>query len=160
MPKADASKVGEGQTYYDPTQGVTFVKSTLAENKKDIVKKFIRFAHSAKMLSDFTRITSAAKALQYEVTPEDEAQMTTFAKNLWTQRQQAQDIIYPISNAPLFINNQGSFDRSNINGVQIGGKNYENAVQAFFEIPTLTAQQAFEGMQTYMKSVWFDKLIK
>lgn len=160
MPKADKSKVGEGQTYFDPTQGVTFVKSTLEENKKDIVKAFVRFAHSDKMLSDFTRVTSAAKALDYELMPEDEAQMTTFAKNLWKQREKAVDIIYPISNAPLFINNQGSFDRSSINGVQVGGKNYENATVAFFEIPTLTAQQAFEGMQTYMKNVWFDKLIK
>lgn len=160
MPKADKSKVGEGQTYFDPTQGVTFVKSTLAENKKDIVKAFIRYAYSDKMLSDFTRITSAAKALDYELTAEDEAQMTTFAKNLWKQRENAADIIYPISNAQLFVNNQGSFDRSSINGVQYGGKNYENAVQAFFELPTLTAQQAFEGMQKYMKDVWFDKLIK
>ena len=139
---------------------MTFVKSTLAENKKDIVGKFIRFIHSDKMLSEFTRITSAAKALDYQVTAEDEAQMTTYAKNLWTQRKNANAIIYPISNASLFANNQGNFDRSSINGVRIGGKDYENAAQAFHEIPTLTAQAAFEGMLSYMSDSWWTSLKK
>lgn len=160
MPKANKAKVGEKQTFFDPVQGMTFVKSTLAENKKDIVGKFIRFIHSDKMLSEFTRITSAAKALDYQVTAEDEAQMTTYAKNLWTQRKNANAIIYPISNASLFANNQGNFDRSSINGVRIGGKDYENAAQAFHEIPTLTAQAAFEGMLSYMSDSWWTSLKK
>lgn len=160
MPKANKSKVGEKQTFFDPTQGMTFVKSTLAENKKDIVGKFIRFIHSDKMLSEFTRITSAAKAFDYEITTEDAAQMTTYAENLWTQRKNANAIIYPISNAALFANNQGNFDRSSINGVRIGGKDYENAAQAFHEIPTLTAEQAFEGMLSYMSDSWWPSLKK
>lgn len=158
LPKANTQKLGK-QTYFDPTQGMCFVKSTLAEEKKDIVKKFIRFMYSDKMLSEFTRITSAAKALDYDVSPEDEAQMTDFAKDLWTQRKNAKTIVYPISNAPLFVNNQGSFDRSMVMGVRINGKDYETAVQAFHEIPTLTAQQAFEGMLDYQKR-WFDITLK
>ena len=160
MPKADPSKVGEGQTYFDTVQGMTFVKATLAENKKDLVKKFIRFVYSDKMLSEFTRITSAIKALDYEVTDADKAKMTPFALDLWTQREAAADIIYPISDTPLFANNQADFDRESLMGVRINGSDYAYCANALHEIPTLTAQAAFEGMLDYQRNSWFGKLKK
>lgn len=161
LPKADKTKLGK-QTALDTVQGMTFVKATLAEEKKDIVEKFIRFVFTDEMSRDFTKITSACKALKYDIDENSDAwaAMTPYAKDLWTYRKNAREIIYPISDAKLFANNQGSFERSEMYSARHNGSNYGWVTEALHENPSMTAEQAFAAMIDYTNTTWFPKLVK
>ena len=160
MPKATDKEIGGGQTFLDTAQGMTFVKSTLAEEKKDIVGKFIRFVHSDKMLREFTQITSALKAFDYDIDEDSDTwvNMTAFAKDLWAQSKNAEDIIYPISDARLFANNQAFFESGRYYRCNLGGHIYEYAPEALHA--GFTAQQVFDSMIAYQKNTWYAEMKK
>lgn len=160
MPKATPEKIGTKQTFLDTAQGVTFVKSTLAEEKKDIVGKFIRFVHSDKMLREFTQITSALKAFRYDIDESSDTweNMTLFAKDLWKQSKNAADIVYPISDSRLFANNQAFFEHGRYYRSNLGGHLYEYAAEALHA--GYSARQVFEAMIAYQKDVWYADMRK
>lgn len=160
MPKATDDEIGSGQTFLDTAQGMTFVKSTLAEEKKDIVGKFIRFVHSDKMLREFTQVTSALKAFDYEIEENSDTwkNMTMFAKDLWKQSKNAQDIIYPVSDARLFANNQAFFEHTRYYRCNLGGHEYDFAAEALHS--GYNARQVFESMATYQKNTWYAQMKK
>lgn len=148
LPKADASRIGK-QTHFDPIQGVTFVNANVPTEKKYIIEQFVRFMYSDKMLSEFTRITSAVKALDYTINESDKSQMSTFATNLWKSREEAKEVLYPICNERLFAGNTASFGRNYLMCVEYGGTTYNYCTQAYKQNKSLTALQAFQGMITY-----------
>lgn len=117
--------------------------------KKYIIEQFVRFMYSDKMLSEFTRITSAVKALDYTINESDKSQMSTFATNLWKSREEAKEVLYPICNERLFAGNTASFGRNYLMCVEYGGTTYNYCTQAYKQNKSLTALQAFQGMITY-----------
>lgn len=158
LPKADKTKKGQ-RTILDDLGSMVFVKATLAPEKKDIVGKFIRFMNSDKMLSEFTRITSALKALDYKVTEEDQAQMTTFAKDLWEMRKSS-NMVYNVSDTPLVVNNKSYFAFNTYWYTRVNGRSYQHASEAIHANPSVSASEIFQGMIDYQSSTWWNELSK
>lgn len=163
LPKANAAKVeeakanlaanGKSQTLYDTLMGQFFMNSSIADWKKPLAEKFIRFAHTDESLRDFSRITSSLKAFEYELTEDDMNSMTEFGRSLHKQRKKA-DVVYPQSKATLFSNNQSKFERNAYYGSTVGGKDWTFAAEAFFENKHLSAEEFFKGMITYQRKLW------
>lgn len=158
LPKADKTKKGQ-RTILDDLGSMVFVKATLAPEKEEIVGKFIRFMNSDKMLSEFTRITSALKALDYEVTEEDQAQMTTFAKDLWEMRKSS-NMVYNVSDTPLVVNNKSYFAFNTYWYTRVNGRSYQYASEAIHVNPSASASEIFQGMIDYQSSNWWNELSK
>ena len=158
LPKADKTKMGQ-RTILDDLGSMVFVKATLAPEKKEIVGKFIRFMNSDKMLSEFTRITSALKALDYEVAEEDQAQMTTFAKDLWEMRKSS-NMVYNVSDTPLVVNNKSYFAFNTYWYTRVNGRSYQYASEAIHANPSASASEVFQGMIDYQSSNWWNELSK
>lgn len=158
LPKADKTKKGQ-RTILDDLGSMVFVKATLAPEKKEIVGKFIRFMNSDKMLSEFTRITSALKALDYEVTEEDQTEMTTFAKDLWEMRKSS-NMVYNVSDTPLVVNNKSYFAFNTYWYTRVNGRSYQYASEAIHANPSVSASDVFQGMIDYQSSNWWNELSK
>ncbi|MCI8435018.1 MAG: extracellular solute-binding protein [Clostridia bacterium] len=158
LPKADKTKKGQ-RTILDDLGSMVFVKATLAPEKEDIVGKFIRFMNSDKMLSEFTRITSALKALDYEVAEEDYAQMTTFAKDLWEMRKSS-NMVYNVSDTPLVVNNRSYFAFNTYWYTRVNGRSYQYASEAIHANPSASVREIFQGMIDYQSSNWWNELSK
>ena len=111
------------------------------------------------MLSEFTRITSALKALDYEVAEEDQAQMTTFAKDLWEMRKSS-NMVYNVSDTPLVVNNKSYFAFNTYWYTRVNGRSYQYASEAIHANPSASASEVFQGMIDYQSSNWWNELSK
>lgn len=159
-PKADDGSSAEGTTLISST-GNSVVVINAKTNVLDIAKDFLEFAHSDEALRIFTRMTGSVRPYDYEMTEEDFAQMTYYAKNMFE--------IYhnpttQISYVSLYYHKafveQASFLGSKWWwNATISGKSLAEPFYEFSQNKNLTAEAYFQGLQTtYSKNAWDQKM--
>ncbi len=151
MPKADKDHLGKS-TLLDNIYSLCFMKANIAEYKKAIAIEFIKFVNSDASLKEFTTITNTPKALNYTMTNEEMAAMTSFGRSVMNLKQNS-DIVYAFSSNPKFVNNQGQFESSSMYYSRINGTDYQSVSGTFYDVG-VTAEQYFAGMYAYYKSEW------
>lgn len=152
-PKADASKVGEGVTLIDRLYSAGFVKASIAADKVDLAKLFMKYSHTNAALVDFTVTTGSPKALNYTLTSGDLSKMSYYGRSLWTLRQYA-DIVYPYASNTLYMNAPSSFSTSLYMGANISGTPYNYPSNAM-KYNNVTAKQYFLGtIAANSQAVW------
>ena len=153
LPKATAEKATEGKTTLADTHfSLCFMKSNVAEVKKNIIKEFIKFANTDESLVEYTITTNTPKALNYSLTNEEKNQMTTFGRSIIELREKA-DIVYPYANSSFFANNESDFDPRNQYYFSDGSTQIQYVAQGIVE-KGYTAATYFTGMNTYYKDKW------
>ncbi len=151
LPKVDKASIGKN-TLTDHIYSICFMKANVEDWKKPICLDFIKFVHTQESLVEFTQITNTPKAFNYTMTEEDMAEMTYFGRSVMTLKQNS-DIVYPFSNAPEYINNQGMFGHSLMYKSAINGTERMWAATAIHE-EGVSAEEYFSGMYEYYKNNW------
>ena len=93
----------------DMLNSYAFINANIADNEPrlTLAKLFLKYCYQLENLQKFTEITGSARGLNYDLTEENLAQMSTYQRSIWEMRQEA-DVIKQISASPIFINNESS----------------------------------------------------
>ena len=82
MPKVSEEFLGEPSTIISGSSTV-FINANIPQDKIGLAKLFLRFSMTDESLRRFTVQTGIPKSMNYELTEEDRAQMSTFSKQYW-----------------------------------------------------------------------------
>ena len=147
-----AADCGYKHTYLSLSKSFGIVsKST--DNAK-LAKEFLKFLHTDKMLSKFTKDTSITRPLNYEITPEDQANLTTYAKSLIDLKKNS-NIVYPYSSNQLMVDNAVYFTAFNWTwNTVINGQNYRHPWMYFTTVTNPSPKAYFDGQYTYFEKIW------
>lgn len=96
LPKATKEDVGSETVVPSVLDSYAFIKSNIAEEKKDLAVKFLQFVHTDAQLEEFTQITGLTRAYDYEVNSDD---LTSFAKSMIEMRESSRAALPTDSNA-------------------------------------------------------------
>lgn len=107
IPKVDEDHLGEA-TYFNNWMSNVTVRGNVDSSKISLCKQFIRYMHTDKSLSAFTRLTSSVRPFEYSLTAEDAAVTTTFGKQQLAIHTQG-NVVSPWSKTPLMLNNYSAF---------------------------------------------------
>lgn len=158
LPKANAEKLAESradgaknQTMYDAQYSLAFIKSNIAEYKKDLAIDFIRFVNTQESLVEYTTITNTTKALNYTLSDEEKAKLTNFGRSV-ISLQEKSDIVYPYSTSAKYQNNSSQFRPGRMYRTTATTKEY--VPSTFHEESSVTAESYFNGMATFFKNLW------
>lgn len=165
LPKATPEKVGQGNTLYDFDLTVGAISSAIPEGRIKAAKAFLQFCYTDESLVEFTKITNAPKSLQYDMgSAMDE--LNDYGKSVFSYVADS-EIVYPYSNTPFYVVNQGSLDykdswkaratkdeRTSIWTPSVNGMLCEN-VLSHMKDESMTAKNFFEGLSMhYNDSYW------
>lgn len=158
LPKANEAKAAEAaksnvkNTLYDAQYSSAFIRSTIEDYKKDLALEFLRFVNTQESLVEYTQITNTTKALDYELTEAEKAQLTHYGRSL-IELQERSEIVYPYAKNSLYLNNAASFKPSQMFFSNVGNTEYQFPAEAFRE-EGVTAAQYFTGMESYYDAKW------
>ena len=146
MPKATTAEIGEKSTMLDTLYSMCFINKNVEDDPVvfDLAKKFLMFANTQQSLEEFTVITSSPKALNYEISEENQEKMSYFARDVWNLAERS-DIVYPISTNPLYLNNQSSFGYGDTFASKVNGTVYTDIGSAIYNFK-FTPKQLFDGI--------------
>ena len=155
LPKATSEKSGAGSriTLVDYLQSLSFINANIAEWKIPLAKLFLQFVNTNDSLVDFTRTTSAFKALKYDLEIDDIENLTDFAKSIYNLKfNQRTDIVYPVSESERFIDNYSDYFAYGVFNSYLKGRT-DNTPVATIKGGT-SAKDYFLGIQENFKRKW------
>lgn len=139
-------------TYLSLSQSFGIVSQS--SQNKELALEFMKFLHTDKMLSKFTKDTSITRPLNYEISAEDQAQLTTYAKSLIDLKKTA-NVFYPYSSNQLQLDNNVYFNAFNWTWhTIIGGKEYRHPWMYFTTVDSPSTLAYFDGQHKYFKDLW------
>lgn len=150
--KAAAS--GYQHTYLSLSQSFGIV-SAKTRNQK-LAKEFMRFLHSDKMLSKFTADTSITRPLNYEVSEEDQANLSSYAKSLIYLKKNS-TIVYPYSSQPLEVKYATYFKHHNfVWKAKVDNTPYGHPWDYFLSSNpgVKTVKKYFDGQYAFFSDIW------
>lgn len=165
LPKATAELVGTENLMISPLNAFCFIKSDIAEEKKEAAIKFLQFVHTDDQMTEFTKITGLTKAYDYEI---DEEGLTSFGKSVLEAAENSR-IVYPMSNNKVYTYSPNTFRvaillRSAYNP-DIGYR--DNIVNALTDMKNgeyvYSTEDYIKGIYEYRKNtLWktFDNILK
>lgn len=153
LPKADESKIGTKTTIVDTHYSLGFVKASIAAEKVDLAKTFLRFCCTDKSLSEFTVYTNTVKALDFDLSEDDYNNLTYFGKSVYDLHNNS-DIVYPYSNEPIYLDNQSTLSIHNSYGTKIGAIEESHPITYFRSNTRNNAIDYFNGMIIFNKDRW------
>lgn len=153
LPKADESKIGTKTTIVDTHYSLGFVKASIAAEKVDLAKTFLRFCCTDKSLSEFTVYTNTVKALDFDLSEDDYNNLTYFGKSVYDLHNNS-DIVYPYSNEPIYLDNQSTLSIHNSYGTKIGAIEESHPITYFRSNTLNNAIDYFNGMIIFNKDRW------
>lgn len=145
---ADAAKT----TLLDHINSICFMKANIADWKKPLAYEFIRFVNTDESLAEFTTITNTIKALDYTMTAEQLAKVTTYGRSLFDIKMRA-NIVYPYAQTATFVNNQSFFNTDNQFWSTVKNQDVCHPAEAMKE-KGCNAIEIFEGQYKYYKKNW------
>lgn len=159
MPKATRDKVGEKGTIVSTKKSVCVVNNTLYQNmsqkKKDLVMKFLAFAHTNNSLYQFTKYTGATRPFEYNL-GEKENELNFFAKSIYNIKKNY-NVVYPYSKNSTVLNHPTFFKFETLsNNSLVDGVDYTHPAFSMQIKRTLTAKDYFDGMYNYYSRHWSD----
>lgn len=94
------------------------------------------------------------RALNYELTDEDAAKLTTYAKSILELKENS-NVIYPVSIVPEVVNNNILFANFSWAWLSnVGGFEFKNPWLYFKDEADTSAAKYFAGQLDYFKSRW------
>ena len=165
LPKATKEYVGTENIMVSPLDSFCFIKSDIAEERKEAAVKFLQFVHTDAQMTEFTKMTGLTKPFEYKV---DEEGLTSFAKSILETTENSR-IVYPMSDNKVYTYSPSTFRlaillRSAYNP-DIGYR--DNIVTALAEMKNgeyvYSTEDYMKGIYDYRKNtLWktFDSILK
>ena len=158
MPKVDKDHLGPA-TYINNWMTSVNVSAAIDSAKIPMAKQFIRFMHTDKSLSEFTRITSGVRPFSYELTAEDEPLTSPYAKDVLkihnNNTPENPTIVNPWSRNNLVLNNLADFMiNDQIFNCKIGNDSYNMVSNAIIKYG-ISAKDYYYGITNYYsQAMW------
>ena len=150
--EAAAAAANYRHTYLSKSQSFGVVSANAST--VELAKEFMKFVHTNKMLSKFTADTSITRPLNYEVSAEDQAKLSNYAKSLIYLKGHS-NVVYPYSSLSKQINNPTYFKhyrgcwKSTVNDVP-----FEHPWDYFRNVSDGTPKAYFDGIYTCFEEAW------
>lgn len=152
IPKVDNEHLGEA-TYFNNWMSNINVRGNVEKSQIPLIKQFIRFMHTDKSLSEFTRLTSSVRPFEYELTAEDEAITTEFGKQQLNIHMNSK-VVNPWSKHPLMMNNYSAFMFNETAFTSIVGGSSNNIISLALRTG-VSGKEYFEGFKKqYTEESW------
>ncbi len=154
MPKPHATedKIGQTPCWLGTSSSYGFVASNTPH--LDLALSFMQFLHTDAELSHFTAEVNMTRPLNYPITDEDSAKLTTYCKSI-LELKENDDIIYPYTNREQVLDNPlqfGSFAWAWMTSVD--GYEYRNPWLYFSEVDGASAEDYFSSQEVYFETRW------
>jgi ABC-type glycerol-3-phosphate transport system substrate-binding protein len=160
MPKP-AGHEGERNTVVDTMDAVCFTKAGISEAKQKVANDFIKYVYSDEQLVQFTKVTNSLKAVNYTISEEDQKDLTTFGRNLYTYVKNS-DVVYEYSTNPLYYNNASSLRGREYYKALIAGLDSNGALAPYAYLldngknTVNDANEYFSAIYATWKGAWKD----
>ncbi len=111
FPQIDEEHVGQGQVLLETNNAYGFINARTPEQYRQLSLEFLQYCNTDASLREYSRVTNTTKALKYELTAEDRAEMSYFGNSLM-DIQEAEDtvIVYPMANNAKFKEKKSLLD--------------------------------------------------
>lgn len=154
MPKVSADRAS-GATLFDYIYSMAFISANIDAKKIELAKTFLQFCYTDESLVEFTVTTNTPRALNYDLSEEDIAGMSTFGRSVIAiKNAESTKVVYPYGTSRLFLNNQQAFNIIEQWTSIVDGKSKTYAVDAFRK-EKISSKDYFIGMQAmHTKAVW------
>jgi ABC-type glycerol-3-phosphate transport system substrate-binding protein len=155
MPHYDVSGIGEKNTILN-SPITCFARKGITGGALEATKKFMMFINTDDMLYRFMKTTSYSRAINFDITPEQLADLPPFARSIYELKNNS-DVIYSISTNPFWMaNSDGAFKYALRNN---GWCYYSSAanqapIDNFFYNESLTPEVFFNGMYDVKQKQW------
>lgn len=152
MPHATEDKIGQTPTWLAMSNSFGFVASNC--DNMDLAKEFMKFLHTDENLRAFTQEVNMTRALQYELSEEQVAGLTTYCQSILNLKKNG-NVIYPVSLVDEVNNNNimfGAFTwawQTNINGYE-----HKNPWLYFKDEKDTSAEKYFNGQYQNFSTKW------
>ncbi len=153
IPKSSEEKIGMASTIVDTHYSLGFISASIAPFKQELAKEFLMFCCTDRSLAEFTVTTNTVKALDYDLTQEEYAQLTYFGKSVYDLHKKS-DIVYPFSAEEVYLGNQSALSVHETFGSKIGTKEELHPIGYFHENQANNAIDYFNGMLVYNMERW------
>ncbi len=156
FPKATSDKVGKGVTMLETLQSYSFINANLKDNAdmKKVATLFLKYCNTDESLREFTVITSATKALEYDMDENSLANCTTLCKSIINMKNaEGTTVVYPLSDSALFR----ATVSSHTNGRRYINDKGTDPTSVFKNNKAYTALEYFNGMSSYLSRDWSTK---
>lgn len=150
MPKVDASHIGEKEVLVENGSSIVFINANVAKRcpeKIELLKEFLKFVNTDESLAEFVVKTNSFKALDYDLTAQQENQVAYYTKTVLEARRNG-DVVFPNDNNEKFINNRPSL---NINST-FDSDTWGFAMTALSE--NVSAKDYFKLIESNLKKKW------
>ena len=155
IPFADETRAAEcdyKHTYLSLSQSFGIVSKS-SQNKK-LAFEFLKFLHTDKMLTKFTKDTSMTRPFNYEISEEDQANLSTYAKSLIDLKKNS-NVIYPYSSNQLMIDNNLYFNAFNwMWNTTVNDKTYRHPWMYFVGVSNPSVLAYFNGQYDHFEKIW------
>ena len=155
LPHFDESRVGQKNTILAGTLNC-FARGGQKGAQLEVTKKFIQFINTDPMILNYVKEAGYLRGVNVEFTKDDIKDLTPYAQNLLTVKQNS-DVLHPVSTNPIWVANATGATQwqTRKNGwlFVMNGSNM-SPVTNFYNNGVLTASDYFNGMYTNMKGRW------
>lgn len=165
LPKANSTKASETansavkQTMYDAQFSLAYIKSNIADYKKNIAIEFLRFVNTQESLVEYTKITDTTKALQYTLSDAEKEGLSEFGKSV-INLQSRSEIVYPYVKDATYLNNASMFRPSQMFYSQVTSSRAPQWAAGEMRDRNTDVKTYFEGMYNYYKNTRWTQLVK
>ena len=157
-PKATKEKVGEKNTFVDYLNSAGFIKSNIAENKKELAKKFLQFCYTDESLDLFSYYTETARSLNYKISDTTYNSMGYFGKQ-YIDFVKNSNWVLPQGNNNLYKENSSTFTPGYFASSIIKGDEIWHAISAFTNY-NISGEDYFKGHIALRNEDQWNVLIK
>lgn len=156
MPFASTNDIGRNQTILSLSGSYGVInKNVLNNGHEKVAKEFMKFLHSDLELQTFTTRTNMTRPLEYEMTAEQEASLSTYTKSILNLKRNTKiDIVYPYSAFRGVISDYGNLGTF---AWAFNTGQTKNPFVAFSGTATYTAPQYFNDVNAFFKDYWTKK---
>lgn len=152
MPKANASKVGEGRTIVCLNDTSIFINAGVAPEKIDLIKLFYKFIHSDEILKLFNSVTGMTRAFDYTLTNDELNGLSELDRDVYrTMKGGNTKVLYALDNSNFYIKYNNYFQETEWG---FTNNDYAQPWKAFYDHKDLTPKTYFEGMFTHFEKLW------
>ena len=143
-----------GYTLTDTHNSLAFIGKGVTADVYALAKDFLQFAYTNESLAEFSMITDTTRALNYTMTPEQKAKMSTFGRSLMDMQESA-DIVYTFSKNAFYKANEASFSEYRTSFSSQYTTTSESVVIVIDEFrKNVTAETYFTGLYNYKQALW------
>ena len=153
IPKANDGSSASGRTALNSGSS-TMIFINANTTKMEVAKRFFQYLHTEEALRIFTQYTGVTRPYDYDLTPEQRAELTYFQQSRFDFYQDNDTKIYYSISLNDMMDQNNTYYKSMVWSSDVNGTSYSYPFTAFLLHKDMTAKQYFDGLYDYHYTRW------